>query len=175
MTYLILSDTHGRPDLIREALRRVHPDGILFCGDGLRDFTYGELPALVEECPLWAVRGNCDWLSSPLILHGTAWDVENECVFRPAGVPILLTHGHLHGVKSGLGTLISRAAALNARAAIFGHTHTPLELRVTPDSPYGLTAPYPITLFNPGSLGERGSFGTLTVRAGQLLFGHSVL
>ena len=36
MTLLILSDSHGRPDRIEEALRRVKPDGLLFAGDGLR-------------------------------------------------------------------------------------------------------------------------------------------
>ena len=56
MTYLILSDSHGRPDLVQEAIDRTKPDGILFCGDGLRDLTYAELPALAEGCPLWAVR-----------------------------------------------------------------------------------------------------------------------
>jgi putative phosphoesterase len=175
VTYLILSDSHGRPDLVKEAVKRTRPDGIVFCGDGLRDFTYGELSAVIQGFPLWAVRGNCDWLSSPLIIGGSVYEPENELLFRPENIPMLVTHGHLYGAKSGLGGLISHAATLGAQAVIFGHTHTPLELRVTPDSSYGLAAPYPMTLFNPGSLGDRGSFGTLTVRGGQFLFGHGSL
>ena len=50
MTLLVLSDSHGRPDLIEEAIRRVRPDGILFAGDGLRDLTRVELPAPYGRC-----------------------------------------------------------------------------------------------------------------------------
>ena len=175
MTYLILSDSHGRPDLVQQALDRTKPDGILFCGDGLRDLTCAELPALAEGCPLWAVRGNCDWLTSPLVIGNAMYEPEGELLIRPEGIPILLTHGHLQGVKGGLGSLISHAARMGARAAVFGHTHLPLERRITPDSPEGASLTTPLTLFNPGSLGDRGSFGILTVRGGQMLFSHGNL
>ena len=72
-TLLILSDSHGRPDRIDEALRRVKPDGLLFAGDGLRDLTYREIP-----CPFWAVAGNCDWISTPLIINGGLLEPETE-------------------------------------------------------------------------------------------------
>ena len=57
MTLLILSDSHGRPDRVAEAIRRVRPDGILFAGDGLRDLSYCD-PPVSGSCPLWAVKGN---------------------------------------------------------------------------------------------------------------------
>ena len=170
MTYLILSDSHGRPDRITEAIARVKPDGILFCGDGLRDLTYVSIP-----CPLWAVRGNCDWMSSPLIVGNSVLEADTEARICPEGNPILLTHGHLRNVKSGLSSLVYYAAEQNLRAVIFGHTHKPLELHLSPDAESGLPITSPLTLFNPGSLGDNGSFGTLTVRGGQLLFGHGTL
>ena len=171
MTLLILSDSHGRPDRITEAIRRVRPDGILFAGDGLRDLAYAELP-----CPLWAVRGNCDWLTSPVIVGGSPLEAEEEALVTPEGIRILLTHGHRYGVKSGLGAAIARAEVQKADVLIYGHTHLPAELHLSPDAPadYGVRAP--LTVFNPGSIGDRAaSFGTLTIRGGQMLFGHGTL
>ena len=171
MTLLILSDSHGRPDRITEAIRRVKPDGILFAGDGLRDLTYCDLP-----CPLWAVKGNCDWMTSPLILGGSAFTPEDEEFITVDGIRILLTHGHKYGVKGGLGTAVSYAVRRDADVLVFGHTHIPLELHLSPDTTLDLTVNRPLAVFNPGSLGDRTpSFGTLTIRGGQLLLGHGEL
>ncbi len=172
MTLLILSDSHGRPDRVSEAITRVRPDGILFAGDGLRDLTYCDLPA-----SLWAVAGNCDWGTSPLIIRGTPFEPEAEELVTVEGIRILLMHGHRYGVKGGLGQAIARAAQRDADVLIFGHTHVPLELHLSPDdgrSDFSVTKP--LAVFNPGSLGDRdASFGTLTIRKGQLLFGHGCL
>ena len=172
MTLLILSDSHGRPDRIREAIDRVRPDGILFAGDGLRDLSYCDIP-----CPLWAVSGNCDWLTSPVIVGGAILEPEAETVITVEGIRLLLIHGHRYGVKGGLGQAAARGAQVNADAVIFGHTHTPVELHLRPNGESdGITAEKPLILFNPGSLGDRSaSFGTLTVRGGQCLFGHGNL
>lgn len=171
MTLLILSDSHGRHDAVAEAIRRVRPDGILFAGDGLRDLTYIDLP-----CPLWAVRGNCDWSTVPLLVGGQTVVPTEEELITLDGRRILLMHGHRYEVKGGLGLAIARATQRKADALIIGHTHKPLELHLSPgrDDPYGV--PMPLTVFNPGSIGGRdGSFGTLTIRGGQMLFGHGVL
>ena len=171
MTLLVLSDSHGRSDRIDEAIRRVRPDGILFAGDGLRDLTRLEIP---EGCPLWAVAGNCDWLSSPLIIGGRDFQPETEELITVEGIRILLTHGHKYDVKSGPTRAIYRAMELEADILVYGHTHIPTEYRLTPDRAdhlYG--ARTPLTVFNPGSLGDRdGSFGTVTVRDGRVLCGH---
>ena len=172
MTLLVLSDSHGRPDLIEEAIRRVRPDGILFAGDGLRDLSRVEIP-----CPLWAVAGNCDWLTTPLVINGGVFEPQNEELITVEGVRILLMHGHKYGVKGGLGQAVAHAMQKDADVLIFGHTHTPLELHLRPDSE---RADLPVTkslaLFKPGSLGDRhASFGTVTVRNGQLLCGHGEL
>ena len=172
VTLLILSDSHGRPDRIQEAIRRVRPDGILFCGDGLRDLNTCELP-----CPLYAVSGNCDWLSAPIIVNGRALEPETEELVTVEGVRILLIHGHTYHVKSGLLSAVYRAMALDADLLVFGHTHLPLELHLLPEDEKGLLpVSKPLTLFNPGSLGDRNaSFGTVTIRNGQLLCGHGTL
>ena len=171
MTLLILSDSHGHPDRISEAIRRVRPDGILFAGDGLRDLTYCDIP-----CPLWVARGNCDRTAFPLIVGGELLEAEEEMLVTVEGVRILLTHGHRYGVKSSLGAAVARASLLQADALVYGHTHLPVELHLSPERPadYGVSAP--LTVFNPGSIGDpSASFGTLTIRNGRLLFGHGEL
>ena len=169
---LILSDSHGRPDRIAEAVRRTRPDGILFAGDGLRDLTHLDLP-----CPLWAVRGNCDFGSLPLVIQGRVFEPSTEESLEWEGKRILLTHGHAYGVKSGLRAAVSYAVSQGVDVLIFGHTHIPLELHLSPEHDFeGLAIHKPLTVFNPGSLGDRGqSFGTLTIRNGQMLFGHGEL
>lgn len=170
-TLLILSDSHGRADRVAEAIQRVKPDGILFAGDGVRDLSYCDLP-----CPLWAVRGNCDWMTSPLVLNGAAFMPEDEELVTIEGIRILLTHGHKQGVKSGLGGAVAHAVRRQADLLVFGHTHIPLELRLSPDESTTLALQKPLTVFNPGSLGDRvPSFGTLTIRNGQMLLGHGEL
>lgn len=176
MTLLILSDSHGRPDRITEAIRRVQPDGILFAGDGLRDLATCELPESTEACPLWAVKGNCDWLLSPLVIRNTVLEAEDEELICVEGIRILLTHGHKYGVKGGLGSAIARAVSRDADVLVFGHTHAPVELHLSPEHTYDVAVKKPLTVFNPGSLDElKASFGTLTIRDGQLLFGHGEL
>ena len=172
MTLLVLSDSHGRPDHVEEAIRRVRPDGILFAGDGLRDLTrIGEFP-----CPLWAVSGNCDW-SPTLIANGRSVETGEEELITVEGVRILLIHGHKYGVKGGLLPATYRAMEKEADILVFGHTHTPLEHHLLPHDERSLVpVPKPLTLFNPGSIGDtEASFGTITIRGGQILCGHGSL
>ena len=170
MNILILSDSHGRADFVGEAVERCKPDLVLFSGDGLRDLAYTDLP-----CPLFAVRGNCDFSPPPLPHGGEATD---ELLIPIEGMKILLLHGHNHGVKVGLGRVVQRAVQLDADAVVFGHTHLPLDVRLSPDSSDGLGAllTKPLYLFNPGSLRDYPhSFGVLTLRQGVPLFSHGQL
>ncbi len=171
MSLLVLSDSHGHPDRVREVIHRVRPDGILFAGDGVRDLTYCNLP-----CPLWAVRGNCDWLTSPLILDGEALSPADEELITLEGVRILLMHGHQYGVKGGPGAAIAHAIQRDADVLIFGHTHIPLELHLSSDRADEYAVSKPLSVLNPGSLGDRtASFATLTIRGGRVLIGHGEL
>lgn len=166
---LIISDTHGRGDLARQVITLTRPDLILFCGDGLRDLAFDPLP-----CPLYAVRGNCDFFSVP-----TVGSVEETITLTLDGLKLLLTHGHRYGVKSGLGALIAKGAQEKADAVIFGHTHEPLLLTLTPENAsarFGIQLTKPLHLCNPGSLGyPPHSFGRLTLRNSIPLFSHGVL
>ena len=166
---LIISDTHGKSDLVEKAVRLTRPHLTLFCGDGLRDLAF--LPSLG---PLYAVRGNCDfWNLTDL------GDVEETMTLTPDGFKILLTHGHRFGVKSGLGALIAKAVREEADAVLFGHTHEPLEWTLLPEQGkqrFGLRLTKPLHIFNPGSLGyEPHSFGRLTLKNGVPLFSHGQL
>lgn len=62
------------------------------------------------------VPGNCDrYRCDP-----TQPDVLCYCI---GGVRFYMTHGHRHGVKSGLGHLLAEAKRADAQAVLFGHTH----------------------------------------------------
>ncbi len=172
-TLLILSDSHGRTDAVEAAIRRTRPAGILFAGDGLRDLAHMDI-----DCPLWAVRGNCDWITTPLVIGGNLCEPPEEDLLVWEGVRILLCHGHRYGVKSGLTVAAAHAAARGADALVFGHTHIPLDAAVPAGScPGDVPLARSLHLFNPGSIGDGCTltFGTLTVRGGVPLFGHGRL
>lgn len=166
---LILSDSHGKSDLIEQTKKLTRPHLILFCGDGLRDFDVGSY-----TCPVYAVRGNCDCFYVPHM-----GDVEETLTLNIDGVKLFITHGHRYGVKSGLGALIAQAVKEDADAVIFGHTHEPLDMTLLPEHTnerFGICLHKPLHVFNPGSLGYRPhSFGTLTIQNGIPLFGHGQL
>ena len=97
MELIIFSDSHGRCDGMLQALERQvrPPQAICFLGDGLRDVE--SLSA--NRSMLYTVRGNCDW--------GMHSDAPTERTVTLEGHRLLLTHGHLYGVKGGLGALIA--------------------------------------------------------------------
>ena len=164
MEFLIFSDSHGCLEKMSAALSRQvnSPDGILFLGDGARDIDR----FFVVDTPIWAVRGNCDWSSSDLA-------DKTERLLHIEGHTILLCHGHEWGVKSGLGALTAHAAELSADIVLFGHTHVPTLKIISVGEKIGdTTLSRPMHLFNPGSIGYEGSFGTLTVKGDTVLFSH---
>lgn len=133
------------------------PDSIFFLGDGLRDAD----SLRTGRSHLFSVRGNCDFVWDP------ATPTEQLLPFGEH--KILMTHGHLLGVKGGLGTLIAHAAALGADVVLFGHTHLPIARSLTADeTPLGR----PMYLFNPGSIGYDGCFGTVTLQGENVLLSH---
>ena len=167
LTLLVVSDTHGRADLLCEAARRAKPDLVLFLGDGLRD-----LSALPDDVSVRAVRGNCDWY--------TAEDAPLVRVETVANVRLYLTHGHTQGVKSGLDTAVAAAAAANADVLLYGHTHVPRELTLPAGAAAGGSVlQKPLLVLCPGSLGEppdcHPSFATLTLAPGGVLAGFGTL
>ena len=167
MELLVVSDSHGCVENIQSALGRQlkTPDAVLFLGDGARDLDR----LFLCDTPLWAVRGNCDWASSDFADR-------TERLLYLEGHTILLCHGHEWGVKGGLGALIAHAAEVGADVVLFGHTHTPTLQTIAAGEQVGKTTlSRPMYLFNPGSIGYEGSFGTLTVKGESVLFGHGKL
>ncbi len=167
LTLLVASDTHGRADLLLEAVRRAHPDLLLFLGDGLQD-----LRVLPESLPIRAVRGNCDW--------SAMYDAPLSRVEEIGGRRIYLAHGHTHGVKYGIQAAVSAAAEAKADVLVYGHTHIPFERTLLSDSPVdGIRLTKPLLVLCPGSLGAppdgKPTFATLTVAPAGVLAGFGIL
>ena len=164
MELLIVSDSHGKSDRVAEAWEKQikRPDAVCFLGDGLRDAEFFEGWGV----PVYKVRGNCDWSSH--------WqDEKNERFLFLEGHKLLLTHGHLHDVKSGLGRIVSYAIENGVDIVLYGHTHLAHEYCLPAGERIGgAVLSRPLYLFNPGSIGSDGSFGTLTLFGENVLLAH---
>ncbi len=148
MRLLVLSDTHGRIEECKDALKGVDKkeiDKFIHLGDFSMD-----IKDLNEFLDIkWvSVRGNCD-----------VWDkiTKEEKIIKINNKKIFLTHGHKYGVKRGLNTIYYRAKELGVDAAFFGHSHIPVS-EILDD----------ILFFNPGSIsmprgGSSPSFGIVEV------------
>ena len=111
MKLAIFSDSHGYPDKMINAIYQCSPDMIIHLGDGNADID--KIKNLFPEIPLKAVRGNCDFFSVTPEME----------IFETGNKKILITHGHLFGVKSSTASLIKKANALGADIVMYGHTH----------------------------------------------------
>lgn len=133
MKILIVSDTHGRIDHLKEAAKRTEEfSWLIHCGD-VED-QEEEVRELADEyhagCTL--VRGNNDWDSSLPIST-----VAEFGKFR-----LFVTHGHRFGVSYGTDTLKKEAAKEGCNVAVYGHIHYPVLDESDPA----------MTVLNPGSL-----------------------
>lgn len=154
MKILVFSDSHGRDEYMRKALK-IHPDAevAIFLGDGLADFL--SLPK--GNIAYLYVRGNCDWHPD----YSFTPTVDSITLMNKK---IVFLHGHTHGVKSGLGAAKSLASDMSTDILLFGHTHMPSEHYE--DGTY---------YFNPGSISGSGSaptYGVITLRENGILLSH---
>lgn len=140
MRILVFSDSHGSKYCIREALF-AHPEAemVIHLGDGERDFSGME--DLLEGKKLVQVCGNCDYASMLPV---------NE-IITAGGVKIFCTHGFAEHVKFGPQELYAKALAVNARIALYGHTHNSVTEYV--DGLY---------VMNPGSA-RSGEYGAIDI------------
>lgn len=164
MELLIFSDSHGNPHALHHILATDRTETVIHLGDGARDVENSAL----SDRTVYAVRGNCDFFE----------ERPEEIVIALEGHVLLLTHGHLFGVKQGLDRLIAHGLEVGADILLFGHTHRPLEcfLPQGSETPQG-RLPRDMYLFNPGSIGqnvdrEGYSFGRLLLRRDGVLFSH---
>ena len=149
MKLLITSDSHGRVSSMQRAVERERPDRLYHLGDVLRDLE--RLEWACPNVPMYGVLGNCDGWAAGL----------NQMEVREEGVRLLLTHGHLYRVKSGLGALRREGERLGVQAALFGHTHQAMAERTESG----------LWLINPGSIGgvhAPATYAVLTVDGGAL-------
>ena len=94
MKVLVVSDSHGRHDLLRKAIGQEAPiDMLIHAGD-----IEGDLDKILgpkREYEVHAVAGNMDWGDS----------LEAADLFDMGGHKVFLTHGHRHGVSYTLANL----------------------------------------------------------------------
>ncbi len=168
MEYLVFSDSHGRADLINEAMEKQlrTPDAVLFLGDGLRDLRVLEYQDMHVRC----VRGNCDFYTA---FEGRS--VPEQALLEVGAYRILMMHGHTAGVKGGIAHACAKAAEAEADVLLYGHTHIQRQEWFPAGTEFGrqvLTKP--LLVCNPGSLMD-GKFGTLSLRNEGVLFGFGEL
>lgn len=152
---LVLSDSHGRVDNLRRAVkRRPDVDAVIFLGDGLSDLEY-LLPDI--QSPVLAVRGNCDFGRE--YLGRPVYKVDSITL---ADKKIIFTHGDLYGAKYGHDGLVRLAEQTDADIILYGHTHIKDEKYI--DGKYYL---------NPGTVAGGGlpaTAGLLTLTDSGVLF-----
>lgn len=95
-------------------MEHFRPDAVIHLGDYVRDAR--ELMRHYPGIPLYNVPGNCDYYSSD-------YDSRPTITVNLAGVRLMLTHGHLQGVKEGTSRLIAEARKMRVAAVLYGHTH----------------------------------------------------
>jgi putative phosphoesterase len=132
MKVLVISDSHGRHDLLRKAIGQEAPiDLLIHAGDVEGDLDKILGPA--REYDVKVVAGNMD----------RSADMKMSQVFALGGHKVFLTHGHYFGVSYTKRELREKAAQCGCDIAIFGHTHTPF-MEVQDD----------ILMLNPGSVSK---------------------
>lgn len=149
---LVVSDTHGQIEHAVDAIEKEGPfDRMIHLGDQVDDAIRLAQWLGIETLDLCA--GNCDYVS-----EGPA-----EKILEIDGVKIFMTHGHRYGVKYTLDRLYYRTKEVEAKLALFGHTH---QRRMAEESG--------VVLFNPGSLSlprdwkeKRKSFGIIQITEGH--------
>lgn len=114
MKILVFSDSHRSLTGMYEAIEAHCPDQVIHLGDLQQDAR--EVSLAYPKLPFCTVPGNCDgWTTEALKKQITL-----------AGTRILLSHGHLWGVKRGYDAAVADARACGADILLFGHTHRPL-------------------------------------------------
>ena len=130
MKILVFSDSHRYANCMINAIELESPELILHLGDLESDCS--EVKTRYPEIPFRSVKGNCDPWSNG----------KDVCEFTVCGKHIFMTHGHLHGVKKGIGSLVRAAEDRGADILLYGHTHIPF-----------CDIGKELSIINPGSIG----------------------
>ena len=148
-TILVLSDSHGRNDIIEDILTNEPDADVLFhCGDVCADLS----DVTRDWIPAYAVAGNCDY----------SGDYPDELLIKLAGYQFYLTHGHRYSVDWRTDLLCYAGKEKLADVVCFGHTHVP-----------GYDFDEGILLLNPGSVARPrqksrvATYAKLTIQDGN--------
>lgn len=111
MKIAIISDTHGSIGEVVQELKKYTVDILIHLGDFADDgLEIGE----ILNIPTYVIKGNNDYLATTF--------VEEELITLN-DINIFITHGHRYSVYKNLDMLYEKAKILNAKIALFGHTH----------------------------------------------------
>lgn len=127
---------------MHDAIDAHSPDQVIHLGDLVRDAE--EVAWAYPKLPVCMVPGNCDgWSTLPA-----------KKQIALGGRSLLLSHGHLWGVKRGYEGAVADARACGADILLFGHTHQAL-CRQLEDG---------LWMLNPGA--SRTSYGLILIENG---------
>ena len=141
MKILVFSDSHRSRAGMLDAIDAHAPDQVIHLQEDAQELTY-----VYPRLPVCMVPGNCDgWTMDPLKKQITL-----------AGKKILLSHGHLWGVKRGYEAAVADARATGADILLFGHTHKALCQRLEDG----------LWMMNPGT--SRTTFGLILIEDGAI-------
>lgn len=151
MKIAVLSDIHGAFDKALAIFNKEEPDRVIFAGDGLKDAI--ELSYAVEDKTneFVMVRGNMDYENTR---------VPHIAVVEEKGWKIMVTHGHMYGVKESMDNLGKAAMFEKVEIVIFGHTHRPTKYKENG-----------IHYFNPGAVKD-GAYGIIRIEEEEVFFEH---
>lgn len=112
MRILVISDSHGRPDAVIEAVRR-QPQAsvVIHLGDGADDLEVAM--GLYKEKRYVRLAGNNDYYSLLPYDEEASFDHFN----------FFCTHGHTHGVKFSTEELELDCLSRGIDVLLYGHTH----------------------------------------------------
>ena len=141
---LVFSDSHRSWSGMIQAIDEQKPDQVIHLGDLISDAE--EISYLYPKLPVCMVPGNCDgWTTAPAIKRITL-----------QGRDILLSHGHLWGVKGGYDKAIGEARKSDVDILLFGHTHRA----------YCQQLEEGLWVMNPGA--SRTSYGTILLEGDSI-------
>ena len=170
---LVVSDTHGNCRALEEVLKKQfqisekhRPTPLVHLGDGIADVEKCEISK--RFCP-HIVKGNCDGFFYSQFY-------EEECFFELEGYKILIMHGHTRSVKYGINDAAVFAAKNGADLLLYGHTHSPVNYTIEKGYAIGdFVLEKELTVFNPGSLGQKASFGSVVLDGHGIICSHGSL
>lgn len=148
MRVLIVSDTHGKHENLREVLRReARFDKMIHLGDAEG---YEDEIAAMADCPMEIVAGNNDFFSM----------LEREKEIWVGKYKALITHGHYYYVSAGVEDIKKEARGRGMDIVMFGHTHRPLV-----DQSGGIVALNPGSISYPRQDGRQPSYIVMEIDA----------